>query len=117
MNLEVSRIPKTDFKLIPVANELVSTGVQTISCDGQKWLIVDRYTFKKDEYIPRGFLLFVIGQHIDLSKIWEAYPKSDALIIFVCQPFEDEEVENVEEPPKENEIEQKTEGVPDIFSK
>jgi len=107
MNLNIDKIPESDYKLIPVASQLVPKDLKTITHKETLYEIVDSYQFKKGEFIPKGFLLFVMGKEIDLDLFWRRYPESKYLKIFVCKPTTAEEyVEKLTENNKD---------VPDIF--
>lgn len=93
MNLNVPTIPDSACKLIPVASELIPGKLSSITCEGQKFEVVDRFTFPKDEFIPKGFLKIVLGKEVDINKIWQKYSKSEALIVYVCFPLIEKEAD------------------------
>ena len=84
-------MPNSACKLIPVASELIPEGkLETITFEKQKFEIVYRFTFQKNDFIPKGFLKIVFGKDFDEQIIWKKYTKSTALIVYVCFPLTEE---------------------------
>ena len=90
MNLTIDKAPESEYKLFPVAEELIPKGIKTITYKEQLFEIVDYYTFHKKEFFPTGFMKFVFGQEIEPRKIWERYKKSEKLLVFICKPIKSE---------------------------
>ena len=113
MNLHIQKMPNSTCKLIPVASELIpeSEIVKTITCNDQVFEVVDSFTFDREEYIPDGFFKIAFGKEsFDVDEIWKKYTKSDALVVYVCFPLDQEKQE---EKPAEQEKEDK---IPNVFS-
>ena len=97
MNLEITKIPKTDCIYIPVASQLIKGKLTSLSCKGVVYDIIETLTYKRNDYIPRHFLRLVMGEYINADKIWSAYPKSEALVIYACTPRKEEKKEEKKE--------------------
>ena len=112
MNLYIKKMPNSACKLIPVASELIPEGkLKTITFENKVFEIVNRFTFQKNDFIPKGFLKIVFGKDFDVQRIWKKYTKSTALIVYVCFPLTEEKKQ-----PEQKEMASDVK-VPSMFSK
>lgn len=94
MNLHIQKMPNSTCKLIPVASELIKGKITTITCNDQVFEVVDSFTFDREEYIPDGFFKIAFGKEsFDVAEIWKKYTRSEALVVYVCFPLEQEKQE------------------------
>ena len=109
MILNVEKIPDKCGTLIPVMSENVShkgevTSIEIIKCGGNLYTVHDAFRFSRDEIFPVGLMIIATGKVITPEKIWEKYPNSDSMFIFICTEAAEKE---------EKKGEQKTE-IPDL---
>jgi len=88
MDLSVRLIPKHETKLIPVASENLegafSADIETIVSNNKKYKVFDYFVYEKGENYPRALIKLATGLDLDSAKIWEKYPNSERIFLFVC---------------------------------
>lgn len=88
MKLNISKIPETKFRLIPVASQLLvktkAPEVNEIESEGVVYTISDYFRYNKNEFIPKGVFRVATGlDEVDFNLIWKKYPESNAIYLFV----------------------------------
>ena len=82
------------IRLIPVPSEKMEgkkSEYKYIQDDsGNKYEILQTYTFEKNEVFPGGLMLLATGQKIKSVDIWEKYKNSEYIYFFVCKEVKNE---------------------------
>jgi len=92
MKLKVDKIPESDVKLIPVANECLNgqyaANIEEIHSDGSLYSVLDKHTFFKDgETRTPDIFMVAFGKVVEWADIWKKYKNSDRVYLFVCKPL------------------------------
>jgi hypothetical protein len=111
MEFEVEKIPKSKTILIPVANENLKdiefvTDISFISCGKRKFEVLEWYEQEKDEAYQRALFQLALGKDINQQSLFNAYPKSSKIFLFVCTELNTEKEIKNEEKEVKKEVEQ-----------
>jgi hypothetical protein len=89
MELEVKKIPTHDYFLLPVAGENLNGSpaafITKIKHENKVYEVFDYFVYRKNDLKPRALLMLAIGKDINEISLFNAYPNSEAIYLFVVK--------------------------------